>query len=258
MDLSKYYTEICKTSLLTREEEYDLLLIYYDTESTEKQKTAARDAILKANMRYVFNMARKYSRSDPDTFPDLISAGNEGLIVGFNKYKPNKGTRVLSYAHHWIRQRILFEMSQMRLVSLPVYKQQLSSKIQKLKETNEVITIEELKKEFEGTGITDKDLEDLYDTQYLTFYISDMDESTFEINPIEDTVQRLMDDEKCLATVNKLPSPYREIIGRSFGLADTKEHSISKISRDLKLPKEEVLLYKEKGLEMLKVLLTPT
>ena len=258
MDISKYYTEICKTPLLTKEEEYDLLLIFYNVLTSEKDKEKVREKIIKSNLRYVFNLARKYSKNDPDTFPDLISAGNEGLLVGFNKYKPNKGTRVLSYAHWWIRQRILEEMSQMRLVSLPVYKQQLSSKIQKMKTRNENITLDELKKEFEGTGISAKDVEDLYKTQYLTFYISDLDESNFEINPIEEEVQRILDDETCLATVNKLPSPYREVVARSYGLADGKEQSISKISRDLKLPKEDVQIYKEKGLELLKELLDVT
>lgn len=258
MDLSKYYTDICKTPLLTKEEEYDLLLIFYNETTPEKDKEKVREKIIKSNLRYVFNLARKYSKNDPDTFPDLIAAGNEGLLVGFNKYKPNKGTRVLSYAHWWIRQRILEEMSQMRLVSLPVYKQQLSSKIQRMKTRNENITLEELKKEFEGTGISAKDVEDLFKTQYLTFYISDLDESNFEINPIEEEVQRILDDETCLATVNKLPSPYREVVARSYGLADGKDQSISKISRDLKLAKEDVQIYKEKGLALLKELLDAT
>ena len=255
MDLSKYYSQICKAPFLSKEEEYNLLLTYYNETSTEKEKTAARDAILKANLRYVFNLARKYSRNDPDTFPELIAAGNEGLIVGFNKYKPNRGTRVLSYAHFWVRQRILDEMANMRLVALPIYKQQLSAKIEKLKDNNETISVDDLKKEFEGTGISLKDVEDLHRTRYLTFYISDLDESNFEINPIEEEVQRMLDDEKCLDTVNKLPSPYREVIARCFGLADTKEQSISKISRDLKLPKEDIQMYKEKGIELMREIL---
>ena len=252
MDLSKYYTEICKTPLLSKEEELIMITKYFSGTASDKEKSDIRDAIVKSNMRYVFNLARKYSRNDPSTFPNLISAGNEGLLVGFDKYKPGKGTRVLSYAHWWIRQRILEEMADMRLVALPVYKQQLSSKIQKLIDTNESMSLEELKKEFDGTGISDKDLEDLYKTQYLTFYISDLDESNFEINPIEEEVQRTLDDEKCLAAVNKLPSPYREVMARCFGLADGKEQSVSKISKDLKLPKEDIQGYKEKGIQMLR------
>jgi hypothetical protein len=152
-------------------------------------------------------------------------------------------------------QRILEDMASMRLVKIPSYKQQLSAKIQKLKNNNEALTLDDLKKEFKDTDISDKDLEDLYKTQYLTFYISDLDESNFEINPIEEGVQRTLDDEVCLASVNKLPSPYREIIGRSFGLSDGKDQSISKISRDLKFSKSDTAMYKEKGLEMLKEIL---
>jgi DNA-directed RNA polymerase sigma subunit (sigma70/sigma32) len=118
------------------------------------------------------------------------------------------------------------------------------------------MSIDDLKKEFDGTGISDKDLEDLYKTQYLTFYISDLDESNFEINPIEEEVQRTLDDERCLKAVNKLPSPYREVMAKCYGLADGKEQSVSKISKDLKLPKEDIQGYKEKGLQMLRDILS--
>ena len=256
MDLSKYYTEICKTSFLTPAEESILILRFFSDDATPAEKDKIRQTIINSNLRYVFNLARKYSKNDPSTFPELIAAGNEGLTVGFDKYKLGMGTRVLSYAHWWVRQRILEEMSNMRIVALPTYKQQLASKIQKFKEVNESITLEQLYEEFKDTGISRKDIEDLYKTQYLTFYISDLDESNFEINPIEEHVQRIMDDETCLSAVNKLPSPYREIMARCYGLADGKEQSISKISRDLKLPKEDIQMYKEKGLLMLRDLLS--
>jgi len=256
MDLTKYYTEICKAPFLTPEEESDMIRLYFLEETSSPEKELIRATIINSNLRYVFNLARKYSKNDPSTFPELIAAGNEGLTVGFDKYKPGMGTRVLSYAHWWVRQRILEEMSNMRIVSLPTYKQQLASKIQKYKDTNEDISLEELFQEFEGTGVSSKDIEDLYKTQYLTFYISDIDESNFEVNPIEESVQRKMDDEACLSAVNKLPSPYREIVARCYGLTDGKKQSISKISRDLKLSKGDIQAYKEKGLSLLRDILS--
>lgn len=252
LDLSRYYTEISKNKLLSREEEDELMSRFYAETTPVKEKEAIREKVINSNMRCVFDLARKFSKNDPATFPDLIAAGNEGLIVGFDKYKPDKGTRVLSYSYWWVRQRMLEEMSNMRIVSLPVYRQQLSSKIQKFKDNNENITLDELKEEFKDSGVSHKDIEDLHKTRYLTFYISDLDESNFEINPIEEHVQRLMDDERCVEAVNKLPSPYREIIARSYGLVDGKEHSTSKLSRDLKISKEEIEEYKADGLILLR------
>ena len=252
MDISKYYQEICKTPIVTKEEETILMAKFFDDSTTEVEKSKIRDRMINANLRCVFNMARKYSRSAPDTFPELIAAGNIGLITGFDKYKPGRGTRVLSYAHSWIFQAIMSEMSGFRIVALPVYRQQIASKIQKKIDRNEMVSLTELKTDFEGTGVSDKDIEDLYKTRYLTFYINDMDESNFEINPIEEGVQKLLDDEKCVAMVNKLPSPYREVVARCFGLADGKEQSVAKISRDLKLNKEDIQEYKEEGLRLLR------
>lgn len=252
MDLSKYYTDICKHKLLSREEEDELMARFSSENSTPAEKAKIREKMINSNLRCVFDMARKLSKNDPSTFPSLIAAGNEGLTVGFDKYKLGKGTRFLSYGFWWVRQRMLEEMANMRIVSLPTYRQQLSSKIQKLKDNNEAITLDELKEELKESKVTHKDIEDLHKTRYLTFYISDMDETNFEINPIEEHVQRLMDDERCVEAVNELPTPYREIIARSYGLVDGKEHSTSKLSRDLKISKEEIEEYKADGLILLR------
>lgn len=237
---------------MSKEEEIALMTRYNLPGISESEKGDIRSRVINANLRYVFNLARRYSKGDPDTFKELIAAGNEGLMVGFDKYKMGHGTKVLSYAGDWIFQRIQAEMAAMRIVHLPIYKQQLAANIKKMVEANESITLAELVLAFEGKGISPKDIEELYKTQYLTFYISDLEEGLFEINPIEEEVQQTLDNEKCLSMVNKLPSPYREVVARCYGLADNKEQSVAKISRDLKIPREDIQGYKEKGLEMLR------
>jgi DNA-directed RNA polymerase sigma subunit (sigma70/sigma32) len=119
MDLSRYYSDICKHPLLSREEEFDLFMDLNDPALSEKERQKIKDKILKANLRFVFKTAKKYSRNDPDIFEELICAGNEGLLVGMEKFKPSKNVRFLSYSGWWVLQRILKEMSKMRIVSLP-------------------------------------------------------------------------------------------------------------------------------------------
>lgn len=252
MNLSTYYEEICKEALLNREEEFDLFMLYQDEGLPQKERDAIRDRIIRANLRFAFKLAKKYSKNDPDMFEELISAANEGLLVGFYKYNPSRNVRYLSYAGCWALQRVLKEMSKRRIVSLPVWKQQLGARIQKACENRESITIHELKKEF--PEVAEKDLIELYQTKYLTFYIEDMDQTdpAFEVDPIGSEVEERIDRERLTAIIDSLPSPHREVVGMSFGLGDYAEQTHSQISTQLGLTKDQVREYKAEGLGIIK------
>lgn len=252
MDLSAYYTSICKHPLLTKEEEQDLFMDLHDPGISEKEKDKIKAKIINANLRFVFKTAKKYSRNDPDIFEELICAGNEGLLVGLEKFKPSKNVRFLSYAGWWCLQRILKEMSKMRIVSLPVWKQQLSSRIQKATENRETdLTFEELKIEF--PDISEKDLRELFNTKYLTYYLDDMtDDPSFEIDPIGTEVEVRMDRERIHAIIEKLPSPHREIVELSYGISDGEEVTNANIAKQLNISKEQLREYKKEALSLLR------
>jgi RNA polymerase primary sigma factor len=253
MDLAKYYTEICKEEILTREQEEALFREHVSDETSDKRKEEIRDQVIRANMRFAFKEAKKFSKGDPCIFEELISAANDGLLVGFDKYDPSTGYRYLSYAGWWIKQRILKEMSKMRLVALPIWKQQLAAKIEKLKEKNPKITIEELKAVL--SDVSEKDIRELFNTRYLTYYIDDMDENEFEIDVIGQEVQVRIDNERVWKAISSLPSPHREVIARSSGLEDGEEHTPAEMAKALKLPKGEIKRVKAEGLKMLKDIL---
>lgn len=252
MDLSQYYANICKHPLLTREEEFDLFIELGDPGISDKEKNKIKDKIIKANLRFVFKTAKKYSKNDPDIFEELIAAGNEGLLVGLEKFKPSRNVRFLSYSGWWVLQRILKEMSKMRIVSLPIWKQQLAARIQKATENRETdLTFEELKNEF--PDISEKDLKELHDTKYLTYYLDDItDDPSFEIDPIGTEVEVRMDRERIHAIIEKLPSPHKEIIGLSYGLSDGEETTNANIAKQLNISKEQLREYKKEALILLK------
>lgn len=250
VSLSKYYDQIIKEPLLGVEEERDLFLEYQDEGLPQSRRDAIRDRIIRANLRYVFKEAKKYSKADPDMFQELISAGNEGLLVGMEKYNPNSGFRFLTYAGWWVTQRILKQMASQRLVALPIWRQQLASKIQRLIENREGITVEELLAEF--PQVPAKDVRELFETRFLTFYIEDLgDDPGFEIDPIGQQVDTALDQEKVLAAVEKLPSPHKEVIQMSFGLMDGEEHKPIKIAEELGISKERVRTLKKEALSLL-------
>lgn len=251
MSLSLYYEKISKTPMLTREEELDLFLEYQDVTTTVKRKLEIRSQIIESNLRFVFKEAKKYSRNDPTIFEELIAAGNDGLLVAFDKFNVSSGFRYLTYAGFWTRQRMLFSMSQQRIVSLPIWRQQLSARIQKIIEKNPDITFERLKNEF--PDIQEKDLRELWGTRFLTFYISDMDEDpAFEINPIEDEVNTRLDRERLHTRIAALPDDQREVIELSFGIFDGEDRNIAQVAAELKLSKDKVKTLKREALEGLK------
>ena len=252
MDLSRYYAEICKEPILTKVEEFDLLTRYVDPKTPEVEKEKIKDRVIKANLRFAFKQAKTYSKNDPSIFPDLISAANEGLVVGLSKYSPERGVRFLSYAGWWVVQRMLEEMSNMRIVSLPKWKQQLASKILRVVERHPEISLKDLKIHFKELGVPNKDVEEMYNTRYLTYYIDDLEENHFEIDPISEEVQKRIDETKIWKSVNDLPSPHREIIAKSFGLEDGVEYPPAKLAKLLRMTKDEVGRIKKEGMDMLK------
>ncbi|MGB5034873.1 MAG: sigma-70 family RNA polymerase sigma factor, partial [Microgenomates group bacterium] len=97
--IKKYLKEIGKTPLLKFEQEVDLAKRY------EKGDEQAKELLIKANLRLVVSIAKKYLGRRL-SFLDLIQEGNKGLIRGVEKYDWRRGFKFSTYATWWIRQAI--------------------------------------------------------------------------------------------------------------------------------------------------------
>ncbi|MFO3796314.1 MAG: RNA polymerase sigma factor RpoD/SigA, partial [Anaerolineales bacterium] len=81
----------------------------------------AREHLIKANMRLVVSIARRYQGSGLPLL-DLIQEGNLGLMRAIEKYDPHRGFRFSTYATWWIRQSIGRAIAtQGRTIRLPVH-----------------------------------------------------------------------------------------------------------------------------------------
>ena len=81
----------------------------------------AKDHMLRANLRLVGAVARKYSGRDVP-FLDIVQEGNLGLIRSVEKFDYRKGFKFSTYATWWIRQAIQRGMAETaRVVRLPVH-----------------------------------------------------------------------------------------------------------------------------------------
>ncbi|MDQ3264313.1 MAG: RNA polymerase factor sigma-32 [Myxococcota bacterium] len=94
--LSMYLGEINQYPLLTVEEEQKLARKFC------KGELHAGHVMVTANLRFVVKVAYEY-RSYGIKISDLIQEGNIGLMKAVQKFDPDKGIRLISYAVWWIR-----------------------------------------------------------------------------------------------------------------------------------------------------------
>jgi RNA polymerase sigma-32 factor len=95
--LGVYLAEIGRHPLLTADEERSLARAY-----REKGDTRAAHRLVAANLRFVVKVASEY-RSYGFRIADLVQEGNLGLLKAVQKFDPDKGIRLVSYAVWWIR-----------------------------------------------------------------------------------------------------------------------------------------------------------
>jgi RNA polymerase primary sigma factor len=124
--LQLYLQEIAKTPLLTIAEEVKL------ARRIRRGDKAARDHMIKANLRLVVKIAHDYKDFGLPLL-DLISEGNIGLIKAVERFDPRKGGKLSTYAAWWIKQSIKRALAnQSKTIRLPVH---LVDKISKMRRT---------------------------------------------------------------------------------------------------------------------------
>lgn len=165
-----YLKQISKVSLLKAQEEIKLAKIYTEginESATQEQKRAAaiaKQRLIKANLRLVVSVARKYNTRGLDLL-DLIQEGNLGLIKALEKFDYKLGYKFSTYATWWIRQAITKAITEKsRIIRLPSSVQSVLGKIKKAKESlpstlGREPNIDDLSK---ATGIPRKKIEGVF------------------------------------------------------------------------------------------------
>ena len=141
-----YFNSLRNIPLLTADEERQLgLKIKY---GTDEEKKAAKEELVRRNLRYSIAIAKKYvSRSSSLGFLDLIQEGNIGLMIAAEKYDVDLGYRFTTYATHWITQNITRTIANKDLsIRFPVYVSDNYKKVSKMQSGEKQYTKEELMK----------------------------------------------------------------------------------------------------------------
>jgi len=136
----QYLHEITQVPLLSREEETELAVRFAKTGDREAEKR-----LVEANLRFVLKMAHSYRHYNVRLI-DLVQEGNIGLMKAVEKFNPERGYRLISYAVWWIKaymqNYIIRSWSMVRLGTTQMQRQ-LFFRSQADKETLEQDAVEE-------------------------------------------------------------------------------------------------------------------
>ena len=113
--LALYMRSVGEVPLLTPAQEIELAV------RIRRGDAAARDWMIRANLRFVIKIAREYEHLGMPLL-DLINEGNIGLMIAVDRFDPRKGAKLTTYAVLWIRQSIRRALaSQGKTIRMPVY-----------------------------------------------------------------------------------------------------------------------------------------
>ena len=199
-----YYDDLKKYKPLTKAKEKRLL------KKCKKGNLKAKNEILEANLRFVFDIAKHYTgRGVP--ISELISDGNIGLLRAIEKFDESKDVKFISYAVWWIRQAML----------------------ESIKRRN-AINFVEIEPNTDNDSSMDKKLieDDEDDVSFNNDFSNENEEKRIEDSENQRNI--------ITSLIGTLSDRERDIVENYYGINDKKELTLTDIGKKYNLSSERV------------------
>jgi RNA polymerase primary sigma factor len=244
----------------------DFRRVAAEVAKTWRELNSAREQMVRAHLRLVISIAKRYRRNSSLDLLDLVQEGNLGLMHAIEKFNHRRGVKVATYAVWWIRQAITRAIAdQGRTIRIPVHMTETAAKVlrERRKLYQRVGTNPATKEVAARTGLSatrvDQVLSMVQEPISLDVPVGEDGDAT--LGDLIATVDG--PDPHAAAEASALQSAVAEAIGDltpreqrvlrlRFGLGGAGDHTLEEIGKEFGVTRERIRQIEMKALEKLR------